>query len=85
MARSRRYLAVTITDVDYEDVTVLLANTTTKAESLFHSLKQRASGIGLHENANKMKYMCSKREGAISTLNCSPLKLGENIYIYIYI
>ena len=37
--RSRRYYAQTITDVDYADDIVLLANTPTQAETLLHSLE----------------------------------------------
>ena len=36
--RSRRYLAQTITDVDYTDDKALLANTPAQAESLLHNL-----------------------------------------------
>ena len=58
-------------------MTVLLANTTTQAKSLLYNMEQPARGIGLHMNANKMKYMCFNYEGAISTLNGSPLKLVD--------
>ena len=37
--RSRRYPAQTITDMDYADDIVLLANTPAQAKSLLHSLK----------------------------------------------
>ena len=43
--RSRRYPAQTYRDVDYADHIALLANTTTKAKSLLHNLKQIASDI----------------------------------------
>ena len=51
-----------LTDTNYVDYIVLLANTTAVAESLLHSLEQGAGGIGLSENANKIEYMCFKRE-----------------------
>ena len=38
-ARSRRYVAQIITDVDYADDILLLANTPAPAESLLHSLE----------------------------------------------
>ena len=68
MTRSRRYLAQTIMDPDYADNIAPLANTSTKAESLLHSLEQAAGGIGLHVNVDKMstwvliksKYITSK-------------------------
>ena len=50
--RSKRYLAKTITDADYADDLVLLANTPNQAETLLHSLERAAAGIGLHVNAN---------------------------------
>ena len=52
--RSRRYPAETITDADYADDIVLLANTPTLAETLRHSLEQASAGIALHVNANKL-------------------------------
>ena len=51
--RSRRYPAQTITDVDYADDIVLLANTPAQAKSLLHSLERAAGGISLHVNADK--------------------------------
>ena len=56
-ARSRRYPTQTITNTDYADNIALLANTSTQVESLLHSLKQAAVGIGLYVNANKTEYM----------------------------
>ena len=54
---NRRYTAQTIKDADYADDITLLANTPTQAETLLHSLERVAAGIGLHVNANKMRYM----------------------------
>ena len=48
----------TITDADYANDIVLLANTPAQAEILLHSLEQVSAGIGLHVNAHKMEYMC---------------------------
>ena len=75
--RSRRYPAKTITDADYADDIVLLANTPAQAETLLHSLKWAAAGIGLHVKAHKMEYMCFNQTGDISTLNGSTLKLVD--------
>ena len=44
--RSRRYLTKTITDADYADYIVLLANALAQAEALLHSLEWAAAGIG---------------------------------------
>ena len=52
--RSTRYRTKTITDADYADVIVLLANTPTQAKTLLHSLEWAAAGISLHVNAHKM-------------------------------
>ena len=54
--RSRRYPAQTITDTDYADDIVLLANVPTQAKSLLHSLEWAAGCIGLHVNSDKTEY-----------------------------
>ena len=75
--RSRRYPAKTITDADYADDIALLANAPAQAETLLHSRKRTAAGIGLHVNAYKTENMCFNRIGDISTINGSPLKLVD--------
>ena len=69
--RSRSYPAQTITDADYADDIVLLANTPAQAETQLHSLEHAAAGIGPHVNAHKTEYMCFNQRGHISTLNAS--------------
>ena len=76
-ARSRRYPTQTIMDADYTDDTALLANTTTQAQSMLHSLEHAAGGIGLHVNADKTEFMCFNQKGDISTLNGRSLKLVD--------
>ena len=76
-ARSRRYLAQTITDADYADDIALLANTPAQAEFLLYSLERAAGGIGLHVNVNKMKFMCFYQSGDIFTQNGGSLKLVD--------
>ena len=73
--RSRRYPAQTITDVDYTDDIVIIANTPAHAESQLNSLEWAADGIGLHINTDKKEYMCFNQRGDIFTLKSSPLKL----------
>ena len=51
--RSRRYPAQIIIGVDYTDKIALLANAPAQAETLLHSLKWVAGGIGIHVNADK--------------------------------
>ena len=75
--RSRRYPATTITDADYADDIVILANTPDQAETLLHSLEQAAASIGLYVNAHKTEYMCFNQTGDISTLEGTPLKLVD--------
>ena len=75
--RSRRYSAKTMTDSDYADDIVLLANTPNQAETLLHSLERAATGIGLHVNALKTEYMCYNQTGDISTLDGTCLKLVD--------
>ena len=72
--RGRRYPAKTITDANYADDIALLANTPNQAETLLHSLKRAAAGIGLHVNAHKTEYMCYNQTGDISTLEGTSLK-----------
>ena len=75
--RSRRYSAKTITDADYADDIVILANATAQAKTLLYSLEQASAGIGLHVNAYKTEYMCLNQTGDISTLGGSSLKLVD--------
>ena len=75
--RSRRYPAKTITDADYADDIVLLANTPNQIETLLHSLEGAAAGIGLHVNAHKTEFMCFNQKGDISTLDGTSLKLVD--------
>ena len=75
--RSRWYPAQTTTDVDYADDIALLANISAQAETLLHSLKRAATGIGLCVNADKTEYMYFNQRGNISTLNGSSLKLVD--------
>ena len=63
-----------ITDADYADDIVLLANTSTQAESLLHSLEWAAGGIDLHVNT---EFMCFIQRGDISTVNGSSLKVVD--------
>ena len=80
--RSRRYPAKIITDADYVDVILMLANTPNQAETLLHSLERAAAGIGLHVNAHKTEYMCYNQTGDISTLDGNSLKLVDK-FIYL--
>ena len=75
--RSRRYPIHTITDTDYANDIVLLANTPAQVETLLHSLEQEAADIGLHVNTHKMEYMCFNQRSDIFTLNSSSLKLVD--------
>ena len=54
---SVRYPAQTITDVDYADDITLLANSPAQAESMLHSLRRAAAGVGLIVNADKTEYV----------------------------
>ena len=80
--RSRRYPAKTITDADYADDIVILANTPNEADTLLHSLERAAAGIGLHVKARKTEYICYNQTGGISTLDGTSLKLVDK-FIYL--
>ena len=75
--RSWRYPTQTITVADYADDMALLANTSALDETLLHSLKRAAAGMGLHVNADKMEYVCLSQRGDISILNGTSLKLVD--------
>ena len=71
---SRRYPAQTITDADYANDIVFLANSPTQAETLLHSLERAAAGVGLHVNEHKTEYTCFNQRSDIFTLNSRYLK-----------
>ena len=75
--RSKWYPAKTITNANYADDIAILANTPNQAETLLHSLKRAATGIGLHVNAHKMEYICYNQTGDISTQDGTSLKLVD--------
>ena len=77
--RSRRYSAQTITDADYADDIVLLANLPAQAEPLLHNLERAASGIGLHVNADKTEYMCFNQRGGSLKLVDKFTNLGSSV------
>ena len=63
--KKQKVPATTITDADYADVIVILANTPNQTETLQHSLEPAAAVIGLHVNAHKTEYMCYNQTGDI--------------------
>ena len=75
--RSRSYPAQTITDSEYADDIVPLANSPAQTESLLLSLERAAGGIGLHVYADKIEYMRFNERGDIFTLKGGPLKLVD--------
>ena len=58
--KKSRYPVETITDPVYADHLALLANTPAQAESLLHSQKETARGIGLYVNSDRTEFMCFK-------------------------
>ena len=77
--RSRRYPAQTITDVDYVNDIVLLANTPAQVKTLLHSQERAAAGISLHVNADKTEYTCFNQRGVISILVDKFTYLGNSV------
>ena len=49
----------------------------TQHETLLHSLERAVAGIGFHDNAHKMEYMCFNKRGNIFTLNGCSLKVVD--------
>ena len=76
-AKSKGYLAKNITYADYADDLVLLANTLALVESLLHSLKQAAKGIGFCINSDKIEFMCFNQDSPDFSLNSKPLKFVD--------
>ena len=72
-ARSRQHRIETMTDADYADYLLLLANTSAQAKSLPHSLEQ----AGLYMNTSKTVFMCFKPKEAISIFSGKLLKLFD--------
>ena len=64
-----------MTDADYADDLMLLANAPAQAESGLLAPGYAAGGTGLYTNTNK--FLCFKQEGTISILNGKPLKLVD--------
>ena len=69
MRKNDRYLGLSIP--------MELANTPAQADTLLHSMKRAAAGIGFHVNAEKIEYISFNDSGDISTLNGSSLKLVD--------
>ena len=66
-----------ITDADYADDIVLLANAPAQTETLLHMPETARCRLSLHVNVHKTEYMCFNQTGDISTLNGSSLKLVD--------
>ena len=75
--RIKQYPEETMTDEDYADDLVVFKNAPTQIESLLHSLEQTTGGICLYMNTNKTKFIFSKQQRAIFTLNNKPLKFVD--------
>ena len=55
-----------LTDADYANDLLLLANTPAQAEFLLHSLQQASGNISFYMNAKQTEYTCFKQKGVIS-------------------
>ena len=75
--RSRWYPSQTVTDADYTDDIVLLANSLAQAKSLLHRLEGAAGNIGLYVNADKTEYICFNERSVVlwNWWICSPTYL----------
>ena len=72
--RSRRYSAQTITDADYADDIVLLANTPIPTKTIYIVSNEQLLALASMSTQKKTEYMCFNQRGDISTLNGSSLK-----------
>ena len=78
--KGRCFPTETITNGDYADDLIYLANTPAQAESLLHSVEQAAGGFSLYEKSDKAEYMGFNEDGAMSSFKT--LKLLDH-FIYI--
>ena len=69
--RIRRYPAQTVTDTDYTDDIMRLANIPAQTETFLHSLELATDCIGIYVNIDKMEYMCFNQRGDISIYICT--------------
>ena len=63
-----QYPAETITDTNYANDLMLLANISAQAESLIHNLEQATRGIGLYVKSDKTEIICFNQNDAMSSL-----------------
>ena len=77
-ARSRRYPAKTITDIDYADDLALTSDTIEEATQLLHHLEVAAKEIGLRINAKKTEFISFNQAGQIKSLDGSNIKSVED-------
>ena len=70
-----------MTDADYADDLVFLANTLAYAKPLLHRLKHAAEGTDFCVSANKTEYMCFEQEGTISSLSAQGSKISRPVYM----
>ena len=56
-ARSKRYKAIKLADIEFADDIALLANSAIDAQSLLQTVEEIAASVGLKMNKSKKKYM----------------------------
>ena len=56
-ARSKRHKAIKLSDIEFADDIALLANCTTDAQTLLHTVEEIAASVGLRMNESKTKFM----------------------------
>ena len=77
-ARSRRYPAKTISDIDYADDLALTSDTIEEATQILHHLEVAAKEIGLRINAKKTEFISFNQAGQIKSLDGSNIKSVED-------
>ena len=82
-SRSRRHLAVVITDTHYADDIALLSDSIEQAELLLHQVENAAKLISLHINEMKTDYMIFNQDsGEMKSLGNNKLKCVDD-FIYL--
>ena len=71
-----------MTDPDYVDNQVQLANTPIQAESRRNSPESAAECISLNGNENKIEYLNFNQKGDISNQSCKPLKIKDQLIYF---
>ena len=78
--RSRRYPAITVTDLDFADDLALVTEEIHQAQEILHQLENNAKNVGLICNADKTELQAFNQDQQVNirTLEGEPIKVVPN-------